>query len=68
MAKFKGIVQIYKEFHVEAINQEEAKAKINGEVVKIILPTDRYTINEPKNLDKAAKKRLEKDKIKHAKL
>lgn len=71
MAKFKGIVQIYKEFIVEAEDQKSAIELIKGEVEKLGL-TDRYNINMPTNLDaqkakkkaQAAKKKAKKEETK----
>lgn len=57
MAKFKGIVQIYKEFTVEAADQKTAMDLIKAEVEKAGI-TDRFNINHPTNIDvKKAKKK-----------
>ena len=49
MSEFKVIVQIYKEFKVEAKDVDAAKAQVEQELAKLGV-TDRYNINEPSNL------------------
>lgn len=55
MVRFKGIVQIYREFIVEAATPGEAMEKIREEAKPNLLSSDRININEPRNLDKPKK-------------
>lgn len=65
MAKFKVIVQVYKEYVIEAedVNaaKEQVKQKLASEGV-----TERYNINEPSNLTARAAHRKEWEKKKKA--
>lgn len=54
MPKFKGVVQVYSEYVVEAKDVENAKALIQEEALKEF-GAKRMNINEPKNLDKVEK-------------
>ena len=56
MAKFRVIVQIYKELNLEAPSALDAKRMAEEEMKKLGV-TDRYNVNEAKDLDKAAQKR-----------
>lgn len=51
MGKFKVIVQIYKEFIFDAVDSQHAKEQAEN-ILKKIKITDRYNINEPKDLEK----------------
>ncbi len=67
MAKFRVIVQVYKELNFEAPSALDAKRMAEEEVKKLGI-TDRHNINEAKDLDKAAeKKRAHKAKHKAVK-
>lgn len=67
MAKFRVIVQVYKELNFEAPSALDAKRMAEEEVKKLGI-TDRHNINEAKDLDKAAqKKRLHKMRQKKVK-
>jgi uncharacterized Zn finger protein len=54
MARFKVIVQVYKEFEVEAPSQLDAM-RMADEKMKESGTTDRYNVNHAKNLDKPKK-------------
>jgi len=64
MAKFRVIVQIYKVFNLEAPTAQDAKRLAEEEVKKAGI-TDKYNVNEAKDLDKAkAKRKAHEEKIK----
>lgn len=55
MARFKVIVQVYKEFEVEAPSQLDAM-RMADEKMKESGTTDRYNVNHARNLDKKSNK------------
>lgn len=59
MARYKVVVQVYKEFSFEAASQEEAMKMADEEMKKLGI-TDKYNVNHAKNLDKKKSKSQEK--------
>lgn len=68
MAKYRVIVQIYKVLEIEAPSALDAK-RMADEQMKASGITDKYNVNDAKDLDREAEKnRLHKAKVKQAKL
>lgn len=67
MAKYKVIIQIYKDIILEAPSALDAK-RIADEQMKASGTTDRYNVNDAKDLDRQAEKnRVHKEKVKKLK-
>jgi predicted ABC-type transport system involved in lysophospholipase L1 biosynthesis ATPase subunit len=66
MSKFKVIVQILKELQIEAEDSEDAKAKAKEEIVAMGI-TDRFNVQEPRNLTARKEQRIKYEKEKKAK-
>lgn len=59
MPKFHIVVQIYKDFELDAVDENHATEQVKTLLEKINIK-DRYNINIPKNLDKPKHKKKEK--------
>lgn len=55
MAKYKVVVQIYKQFEFDAPSQADAMRMAEDEIKRLGI-TDRYNVNHAKNLEKKSNK------------